>query len=283
MTSNRFSKVTTLALICALALSAAAPAAAVSVANEQVPGEAEVGETVEATFTLDNLYKEPNFQQWALQGQTELTNVTWTVAYKNPSGATFDQQQYSGQSFSQQGIDAESETAPFDEPVTEVQVTVRGDVPAVEEFTYSERESFVVAKLDQKAGDTGSTNNIDTWSTHQYTTGEEGSAGSQQARNAIQSAESAIADAKEAGADASQANESLQTAIDFYELGQFEKAVSNAQTAQEQAEEAQQQAENSQQTTRLLMYAGIAAVVLALLGGGYWYYQQQQDDYDKLG
>lgn len=277
MTSSRSSKVTTLALLGVLALALAAPAAAVSVSDQTVPMEGEVGQTIEATYTLQNLYQEPNFQSWELHGATELRNVTWTVAFKNPSGDTFAQRNYNGQTFSQAGVSADSDE--FDDPVTEVEVTVRGDVPPIEEFTFPEEETFVIAKLSQRAGDTGSTNTIDTWSVHQYTTGEEDEAGSKQARTAIESAQSAIQSANDAGANPEQANASLQTAIDFYELGQFQKAVANANTAEEQADNAA----SSSATTQTVMFAALAVVVLALLGGGVWYYQQQQDDYDKLG
>ena len=281
MTSSRFSDVSTLALLLVLVLAAAAPAAAVNVADQSVPGESAVGETVEATFTLDTLYQEPNFQKWALQGATGLENVTWTVAYKNPSGEVFTQRQYNGQTFSQPGISADG--SEFQDPVTEIEITVRGDVPAVEEYTYDEPEAFLVAEFSQKAGQTGSTNTVDSWGAHHYTTGDEGSPGSKQARAAIDAASSAIADAQGAGADVSEANASLQTAIDFYELGQFGKAVENAETAEQQAADAEASKKSSEQTTQLLMYGGAGLLVLVVLGGGFWYYQQQQDDYDKLG
>lgn len=283
MTSSRSSKVATLALLLVLSLAAVAPAAAVNVANEDVPEEAEVGTTVEATFTIDTLYQEPNFNAWTLQGETEMNNVTWTVAYKNPSGSTFAQRQYNGQTFSQNGIDAESGTDPFGSPITEIEVTVRGEAPAVEEFTFPEKETFLVAEFTQQAGDSGSTNDVGSWSGHHYTTGGEDEAGSQQARTAIAQAQGAIQSADEAGADVTEANRSLNNAIEFYESGNFDNAIENANTAQQQATEAENQAESSAQTTQLLIYGGIGVLVVVLIGGGYWYYQQQQDDYDKLG
>lgn len=283
MTSSPSSKVTTLALLLVLSLAAVAPAAAINVASQDVPSEAEVGTTVEATFALDTLYQEPNFQSWALQGQTELENVTWVVAYQAPDGSTFANRQYSGQSFSQQGIDADSGSEPFQSPVTAIEVTVRGEVPAVEQYTYDEREQFVVAELSQRGGASGSTNTVDTWGTHHYTTGTEAEPGSQQAREAIESAESAIVEAENAGADTSGANETVDSAISAYENENFANAVNLANDAEEQADQARQDAESSAQTTQLLMYGGLAVLVLALVGGGYWYYQQQQSDYDKLG
>lgn len=281
MTSSRSSKIPTLTLVLVLAVTAVAPAVAINVSDQQVPGEAEVGETVEATIELDNLYQDPNFQTWTLVGQTELENVTWTVAFMNPSGDVFAQRQYNGQEFSQNGISADSQE--FDDPVTEISVTVRGDVPAVETYTYPEKESFAITSLTQEAGETGSTNEIDTWRVHHYTTGDDTSVGSQQARSAISSAEGAILEAEEAGADVSQANASLETAIEFYRLGQFQQAHESATTAEDNAVEAKEEAEASQKTSQLLLYAVAAVVVLGLLGGGYWYYKQSQDTYDKLG
>lgn len=283
MTSSRSSKATTLALLLVLSLAAMAPAAAINVASQDVPSEAEVGTTVEATFALDTLYQEPSFQAWALQGQTELRNVTWVVAYTAPDGSTFNTQQYSGDSFTQQGVDTDSETAPFGQPVTEIEVTVRGEVPPVEQYTYDQREQFVVAELAQRGGDSGSTNTIDSWGTHHYTAGSEGEPGSQEARQAIESAESAIVEAENADADTSGANETLASAVSAYENGNFANAANIAQNAEDQADQARQDAESSAQTAQLLMYGGIAVLVLALVGGGYWYYQQQQSSYDKLG
>lgn len=276
MTSSRSSKATTIALLCTLVLALAAPAAAVSVTDKTVPAEGEVGTTIEATYTMEELYQEPSFQSWTLQGASELRNVTWTVAFYNPQGE-FVQRQYSGQTFSQAGIDAES-GGEFEDTITRVEVTVRGDVPQIEAFTYPEEETFVVAEISQQAGSSGSTNTVGSWSVHQYTTGEDGP-GSKQARTAIESAEAAIEEANAAGADTSEANSTLQTAVDFYELGQFEKAVDRANTAEEQANDAA----SSSQTMQTVLMAGAAVLVIALIAGGVWYYREQQSDYDKLG
>lgn len=276
MTSSRFSKVTTLALLCVLALSVAAPAAAVSVGTAETPNEAEAGTQVSASFTLENLYQEPQWEPWTLQGETGLTNVTWTVTFINAGGDEFDTQSYDGQSFSQSDISSEQD-------IISLRVEIVGEVPQPEEFTYPDEERFLVAQLTQTRGDEGSRDEIGAWGAHHYTTGTDDEPGSQQARQAMNSAETAITDAEQAGADTANANQSLQNAVQFYESGQFANAVENANTAEEQANEARADAESSQQTKQLLMYAGAAVLVLALLGGGYWYYQQQQDSYDKLG
>lgn len=284
MTSSRSSKIAPLAIVLTVLVAAVAPAAAVSIASEDVPAEGEVGTTVEATITLDSLYQEPSFQSWELQGSTGLQEVTWIVAFKDPSGSTFAQRQYNGQEFSQPGIDAESGTDPFGSPITEIDITVRGTVPPVEAYDYEERETFEMATLTQQAGSTGSTNEIGSWDTHHFTTADdEGNAGSQEARQAIANAEQAIAEAQADGADTEAANQSLNNAIEFYESGDFNNAVKNARTAKDEADEAHEDVQSSRETTQLLLYLGLAVLIVALIGGGYWYYQEQQDDYDKLG
>lgn len=278
MTSSRSSKVTTLVLLCVLALSVAVPAAAVSVDTAEVPEEAEAGTQVSASVTLDTLYQEPQWEQWTLQGETELENVTWTVTFIDASGNQFDTKSYDGQTFEQPDI-----TSDRDPPIIGLRVEVVGEVPPPAEFTYPDKESFVTMDLTQARGEEGSMNDIGTWVTHHYTTGAADEPGSREARQAIASAEGAIQQAEAADADTTTANQSLGNAIEFYQAGQFANTVENANTAEEQANEAREDAESSQQTTQLLMYAGLVAVVLALLGGGFWYYQQQQDSYDKLG
>jgi hypothetical protein len=280
MTSSRSSKATTLALLLVLSLTAVAPAAAVTVGETDIPGEAEAGTQVSASITLSELFVEPNWDPWTLKGETELENVTWTVTYIDQTGNEFNTASYDGQQLNGgQGI-----TVSTEKNVKDIRVEIVGEVPTPEEFTYPEKETFTVMALTQTRGEQGSRAEIDTWSTHHYTTGEEeDEPGSQQAREAIAKAQGAINDAETAGADTTQANRSLNNAIEFYESGNFANAIENANTAKKQANEARKQAKSSAQTTQLLLYAGVAVLLVALIGGGYWYYQQQQDDYDKLG
>jgi hypothetical protein len=282
MTSSRSSEITTLALLLVLALAAVAPAAAVSVdeADTDVPGEAEAGTQVSATIVLNELYREPKWDPWTLQAETDLTNVTWTVTYIDQTGNEFDTGSHDGRQLNG-GNGVEIRTA---DDVDQVRIELVGEVPAPGTYTYPEEETFVVASLTQTRGEEGSFNEIRTWEAHHYTTADEqGNPGSKEARQAIDDAGQAIDEAKADGADVTQANQSLGNAVEFYESGDFSNAVKNARTAKQEANEAKQNVKSSRQTTQLLMYAGIAVLVVALLGGGYWYYQQQQDDYDKLG
>jgi flagellar basal body-associated protein FliL len=282
MTSSRSSKATTLALLLVLSLAAVAPAAAVAVDQSTLPEgmEAEAGTQASASVTLTDLYIEPNWDPWTLQGETDLRNVTWTITYIDQTGNEFDTASYDGQELN--GGDGVAVSTEND--VAKVRVELVGDVPAPETFTYPEKETFTMMSLTQARGEEGSRNDIDSWNVHHYTTGGEADEpGSQQAREAIAKAQGAINSAETAGADTTEANRSLNNAIEFYESGNFGNAVENANTARDQANEAEEQAESSAQTTQLLLYAVVALLLVALIGGGYWYYQQQQSDYDKLG
>jgi len=281
MTSSR-SFSTLAALLVVVSLAAVGPAAAVAVddGDTDVVTEAEVGDQVSATVTLTDLYREPNWDPWTLQGETELRNVTWSVTLIDQQGNEFDTATYDGQQLS--GGDGVQISTGND--VAEVRIELVGTVPEPEAYTYPEEETFVVASLTQARGEDGSRNDIDTWEAHHFSTATaDGEPGSQEAREAIANARSAIESAKAAGADTTAANRSLSNAIEFYESGQFTNAVENARTARQEAQQAESDVESSQQTTRLLLFGGAGLVVLLLIGGGVWFYRQQQDDYDKLG
>lgn len=279
MTSSRCSKATALALLAVLVLAAVSmPAAAVSVSEESFPEEAAAGSTVEATVTLTDLYQNPEFKRWALVGETQLENVTWLVELRNLQGNTVATRQYNTTSFNLSGISTESQYG----AISEVSVTVRGVAPTVNEYTWPEEETFVVMKLGQRAGASGS-NPIDTWRAHHYTTGTEDDPGTREVRSALNDARSAIDSAREADADVSSANSTLQNAVSAYENGNFGNALDLAQKAQTEAEDAEARANRSAQTTQLLLFGGGGLVVLLAIGGGVWYWRNQQEEYDKLG
>ncbi len=279
MTSNRSSKLTVLAVLLAVSVLLAAPATAVTVAQTDVPQEAEAGSQISASFTLTDLYQDPQWEPWTLEGETELSNVTWTLTFIDPQGNEFHTETYNGQSFSQAGISTNHEQG----TVTEIRVEITGDVPAPEQYTYPDNETFTLATLTQISGDEGAHNEIDTWETHHYTVAEAGNPdatpGSKDAREALDGARNAIDDADEAGSDVSAAEETLENAISAYENGNFQNAVSLAEDAKDEAESAQQ----SQQQSQMVLFGGVGLVVVLLIAGGFWYYRQQQDDYDKLG
>ncbi|PSP77148.1 hypothetical protein BRC81_11010 [Halobacteriales archaeon QS_1_68_20] len=257
----------------------AAPATAVTVDQTDVPQEAEAGSQISASFTLTDLYQDPQWEPWTLEGETELTNVTWTLTFIDPQGNEFHTETYNGQTFSQQGISTDHPQG----TITEIRVQITGDVPSPDQFTYPEKETFTLAKLTQISGQEGAHNEINTWDTHHYTVAEQGnpdaSPGSKDAREALNSAREAINETEEAGGDVSSAEETLKNAISAYENGNFQNAVSLAEDAKDEAENAKQSKEQSQ----MLLFGGVGLVVVLLIAGGVWYYRQQQDDYDKLG
>ena len=263
MTETSWSRSFKIAVVCLLALSVASvPAAGVSVGDSTVTSDAEVGEQITATVTLTELYQNPSLEAWTLEGETELTGVTWTVEYYDQTGARVNQQSFDGQSFSGANIAAEDGTS-------EVQVRITGTVPEVTEYSYDPAQSFTVLDLTQ-AREGGSSNDIDSWSATHYT--EE----SREARNEIDDAATAVE-----GVDSQSAEQDLQRAIEAYngDGDEFGLAIDLANQAQGEAESTQQ----SNQLIRLALYGAGGLVVIGLLVGGVLYWRSQQSGPDRLG
>ena len=252
----------TAALFCLVGLLAVAgTAGAFSVSTDgSVPSETAVGSEVTVTYVVDDPYDGPP-NEYTLQGETELENVSWTVEVLD-QGDGVDQETYGEQSFSQ----------PMDRDGAqngdEVRITLEGTDPAVQNYTYEPRENYTVAAFARVTGN--NENEFRNDSAHHYTDQ------SHEARQAIDAAGTAIEDA---GGN-SEAENLRQNAISAYDNGNFENAIDLANQAQNSAQQAQQ----SQQTTQTLLYAVGAVVLLLLLGGGgfYLYSQSQADDYSKL-
>ncbi|NIX19489.1 MAG: hypothetical protein GWN07_06455, partial [Actinobacteria bacterium] len=126
---------------------------------------------------MTELFQNPSLEQWLLEGDTELDNVTWTVQVENQAGSQIDQQSYDGQTFEHQ-VSLENDHDLF-------RVTVTGTVPPVENYTYSPAETFVFAELNQ-ARQGGTSDVIESYETHHYTED------SRAARQAIDEADAAI-------------------------------------------------------------------------------------------
>jgi hypothetical protein len=265
MTKTNLSRFFSLLLALLLLVSLAAPAAAVSVGETDVPAEAAVGSQVEATVTLTELYRNPTLEQWRLRGETELTDVTWSISYIDQTGATVDREEFDGQNFTSSAIAADDGTA-------EVRLRVTGTVPAVESYTYDPEQQFLFLSLTQ-ARQGGNTNAIDTWESHHFTSASDG------ARTAIDDASAAIETARANGAGVGEAENTLDQAINAYESENFGLATELANEAQSQAESAEQ----SRQTFTLALYAVGGLVVVGLLVGGLLYWRSQQDTHDPLG
>lgn len=267
MNWNRYSELTTLLIVGALLFATVGLAGAVTVTTENVPEQAEVGSEVSASVEIDDLYDDYN--EWEIEGETELENVTWTITYYD-GGTQIDEHQIDGQEIRQGGIDRS-----LDEEPRQVEVSLTGEVPEVEEYRYDPGQEFVTMELTQVRSEDGATEAIGSWSTHHYTDE------SDEARKAIDDASAAVEDARDAGADIDRAESDLQNAIGFYEEGNFENAIDNAEQARSEAEDAK----SSSEQRELLVYGGIGLVGVLVVGGlGFLLYKrQQQDDYDKLG
>ncbi|MGB9964786.1 hypothetical protein [Halobacterium hubeiense] len=259
MNLNRCSKLA-VALVVVLA-TAAVPAAAVSVSGD-TPDSVEVDASQNLTYEVTDLYTD--YDQWTLQGQTELTGVSWTVTLYDQTGAQIDRLTYNGQSF-EQSIEAS-------EDVNSVTVRLEGTVPAVESYSYDPAQSMTLASFAQ-VQEGGTSTTLTSYETRPYTQA------SDEARTAIGDAEDAIENAQNQGASVSGAEGDLEDAIEFYNSGNFEQAVSNA----EEAESAANSAASSAERTDLIIMVGAALVVLLLIAGGVYWYLQQRDTYDKLG
>ncbi|WP_135827596.1 hypothetical protein [Halorussus halobius] len=261
MNSNRCSKPLTVLLVLVLAVSAVGPATALSVSAADAPSEAEVGEEIETTFTLERPFSE--YEEWTLNGETNLSDVTWTVKLYDQAGDKLDQQSYDGTSFNHSLEQSDA---------FEVEVVLEGTVTEVAAYSYDPAQQTLLAELNQ-VRDGGSSDTIDAWEFRPYT------ADSDEARTAIADAEQAIADADDSGADVSAAENTLESAVSAFDHGNFENAGNLASDAQESANSAQQ----SSQQTQMLLYGGLGLVALVLVVGAVFWYRSQQDDYDKLG
>lgn len=238
-----------------LALALAMPVAAVSTSADGVPDRAEVDSEVEATFTLSELYSD-GANEWTLRSSTALEGAAWTVKKQKLSGDVTSES-YSGSSF---------ETAVrSSENVETVTVTVTGDVPTVQNYSYDPAERFLLARFVRVRGE--NTADIDRQRVHHYTNE------SATAREAIDAAREAIDDGSP-----QEARRDLDQAISAYNAGNFENAVSNAEDAEQRAVQAQR----SQNQTQLLLYAGIGVVALVVVFGGIFYWRSQRDTYDRL-
>jgi TolA-binding protein len=228
-------------------------AAAVETSPEELPEESEVGTEYEATFELTELFDE--FEQWTLNGETELENVTWTVRQYDQADNQIRQTSVDGQEF--------NEDINIDEGTSRVEVRVTGTTPEIGNLSYEPEERFTVANFTQ-VREGGTQNEIATHDAHQYTTE------SKEARNAIDNASTVVDRTGD-----QEAQETLQGALSAYKAGNFGNAISLAGRAGSEAAEAE--------TRRsLLLYGAAAVVVLLLLAGGYYLYKSRQQSPGRL-
>jgi hypothetical protein len=263
MNSSRYSELGAVLAVVTLLAVAAVPVAAVSVDGD-APGTAQVGEQQSTTFEVTDPFSD--YEEWTLRGETQLTEVTWQVVTFDNAGNQVNEETLTGQEMSYE-LAASS-------GVTRVEVSIEGTTPQASAFdwSYDPAQTITYASFEQTQ-EGGSTNALSTFDTRPYTSE------SQEARTAIDAASDAIDSAQAGGASVSGAEGDLEDAIEFYDSGNFEQAISNA----EEAESTANSAASSAQQTQLLLYGGVAVVVLLLIGGGAYWYLQQRDTYDKLG
>jgi len=239
-----------------LVVVAVGPVVAVESAATGVPDESQVGEELQASFELTDLYSD--YESWTLRGETDMGNVTWTVLEFDAADNQINQTSYDGASF--------NHTLNIERDTTRVEVRVIGTTPPVENYTYESPEQFTVARF-QQVREGGTQGTIDESRTHHYT------AESKTAREAIDNASSVVE-----GSDNQDANDQLSRAIEAYDSEEFGLAQDLAEDARASAQQAQQ----SQQTTRTLLFGGLGVLALLVVGGGVYYWRSRQDDYVKL-
>jgi hypothetical protein len=258
---NHSSKLYAVLAVCALLAAAVAPAAAVSVSETDAPDSAAVGSEVSLTITLADLYKDPQLEEWELDGETDLENPTWTVVFYDQTGSKIGQESFGGQEFTSDAISAS-------EGVSEIEVQLTGTVPEVSEYTYDPQQTFTAAELNQIPPGGGS-NEITTSEIHYYTSE------SQSAREALDSAATAIDDA----GNPDDASNKFDQAVQAYESGEFDLATTLADEAETQAEQAKK---TDNRNDLILMGVG-ALLVIGVVAGGVFYWRSQQDTHDRLG
>lgn len=261
MNSNRSSRAFVLGVaVVALLVAAVAPAAAaVPSVDGDAPPTKQVGTTVDETYTLTNLFDEYN--EWTLSGETDLSQVTWTVTVFDNAGQQIAQRTYNNQSFAH-SLRASS-------GAVKVTVRLQATVPEVPQsmWSYQPPQQYTVAAFAQTQRG-GASTTLNSYETRPYTEK------SQQARTQIDQAQQTVEDA--GGVSSAQA--SLDNAISAYNNANFDLAIELANEAEQKAESAMQ----SSQTTQLIIYAVVGLVVIALVAGGVVYYLRNRETRDKL-
>jgi hypothetical protein len=230
--------------------SEAVPAVAITISGDP-PDATEVGEDVSMTITLEEPFADAP-GQWTLRGESDLADASWTVTTIE-QGRTIDTNEYGSATF-QQDLDIEN-------GATVVEITVEGSAPEMTEFNFDnvEAETFTVASVGRATG--GNVNTIESWDVRRFT------ADSNEARQAIADAEEVVAES-----NSEEARSLLSDAKAFYANEDFERAIDNAEQAQETAEQATS-------SLPLIPIAGAVVVLIVVVAGALYYRKQQQSGY----
>lgn len=261
MNSNRSSRAFVLgvAVVALLVVAVAPAAAAVPSVDGSAPDSKQVGTTVDRTYTLTNLFDEYN--EWTLSGETDLSQVTWTVTVFDNAGQQIAQETYNNGTF--------DHSLQSTSGAVRMEVRLEATVPEVpgSMWSYDPPQQYTVAAFAQTQ-EGGASTTLTSYATRPYTET------SEEARTQIKQAQGTIDDA----GDVSDAQASLDNAISAYQNENFDLAVELANEAESKAESAMQ----SSQTTQLIIYAVVGLVVLALVAGGVVYYLRNRETQDKL-
>lgn len=253
----------TLLLVLTLALTVGSVGAAPQVEQTEGPtmdDGAEVGSSVQATFEIENPFDDISQSQYTFEASTNLTDASWTITTFDSSGGQLNR-------FS-------SGEAEISSNVARIEVSVSGTVPEVAEFDYAAgKESFVLASF---AG--GGLGEFSKTEAYHYTTGEEDSAGSKEAREALDAAKAALDDAKSSGAGVSGAQDTFDSAKSSYNEEAFRTAKNDAEDAESKANSAA----SSAQLQTYALYGVVAIVLIGGIGGFVWYRKQQSGPADPL-
>ena len=242
MSWTHSSKLLALGVLLALALGVAGTAAAVSFTDDGVPDEAEVGETETVTVVMEDPF-EGQPDEWTVAAETELDDATVSITAESPADT-----------YRESGDGAAEMTIAAEDGINTVEIEATGEVPAISTYDYENpaQENFVALSIS----DNGAT--LEEWSVHRFTES------SKEARQKIDEASEKVDDEDE-----------LTTAISLYNSEDFDQSIVEAENVIEDAE-------SEEQTQQLLIYGGIAVVLIAIVGGGVYVYQQRQQDTNKL-
>jgi len=223
MSWNHSSRLTLVVAIVLLAFAAAGVASAFTVTQEDVPQSAEVESEITVVVEFEDLYA--NQSTWNLEGSTHLEDATWTVEYLQRDEVV-DTQEHSGGVFNQGPIDESNRNAP-----TSIRVEVTGTVPAIDEYSYAENDTFRGMDLLQIYDDGTDWTVVGDWFVHHY------SADSRDARQALDAANATIQSERDAGTDVSTAESTFEDAVSAYDAGDLDEAASLADQAEQEAQD----------------------------------------------
>lgn len=254
----------TLLVVLTFALAVGSVGAAPQVTQNEGPTVeegAEIGSSVQATFEIEEPFSDISQSQYTLEASTNLTDASWTITTYDSSGGQLNRFQ--------------SAEAEISSSVARIEVSVSGTVPEVSEFDYEAgKETFVLASFSG-----GGLGEFSKTQAYHYTAGGDDSAGSKEAREALDAAKQAIEDAKSSGAGASGAQDTFDSAKSAYNEEAFQTAKSDAEDAKSEANSAA----SSAQLQTYALYGVIAVVLIGGIGGFVWYRKQQSGPADPLG